>query len=166
MANRIIEQRLIDTNQRALIKYVIISDGTQEANTVLVDASTLRYALNTSGYIMTSNTDPKTSYGTTIRRIFGHGKVTGSLRLKWHGDANTEVLTIGTGAFDFNMDSLGGGVFNNTEANTNGDLLVSSVGLASGDAFTLVVDLRKNAADYDAGQTADPAAFNRLYTSS
>ena len=70
MANVITEQKVIDNHNRALLKYVIRFDGSSTANTLLVDASNLRYAMNTSNKIMTSNTNPKTIYHNTIRRIF------------------------------------------------------------------------------------------------
>ena len=160
MANLIREQRLIDSNKRALIKYVILSDGTQESNTRLLDASTLAFALNTNGYIMSSNTDPKTNYRTTVRKIKAYSRTGGSIRLKWEGDANSEIITFGSGSVDFTFEN-DGAVIPNPEANATGDILVSTANLAFGDAVTIFLDLKKDSLDYDAGQTADPYAFNR-----
>ena len=61
MANTITEHRLVDTNKRTLAKYILVSDGTQYANSVLLDVSTLKFALNANGYIMASNTHPKST---------------------------------------------------------------------------------------------------------
>ena len=163
MANVIREQRLIDSNKRALIKYVILSDGTAEANTRLVDASTLALALNANGYIMTSNTHPKSNYKTTVRKIKAYSKTSGSFRLKWEGDANSEIITFGSGSVDFTFEN-DGAVIPNPEANATGDILISTANIAFGDAVTLFIDLRKDSEDYDAGQTADPYAFNRVVT--
>lgn len=160
MANVIREQKLLDTNKRALLKYVILSDGTQESNTVLVDASTLEFALNTSGYIMQSGANAKSNYRTTIKKIKAYSKTAGSIRLKWHGDANSEIITFGTASVDFNFEN-DGAVISNPEANATGDILISTLGMASGDTVTLFLDLKKNSEDFDAGQTADPYAFNR-----
>ena len=157
------EQRLIDSNKRALIKYVILSDGTAEANTRLVDASTLALALNANGYIMTSNTHPKSNYKTTVRKIKAYSKTSGSFRLKWEGDANSEIITFGSGSVDFTFEN-DGAVIPNPEANATGDILISTANIAFGDAVTLFIDLRKDSEDYDAGQTADPYAFNRVVT--
>ena len=161
MANVIREQRLIDSNKRTLIKYVILSDGTQEANTRLVDASNLAFALNVNGYIMTSNTNPKSNYRTTIRKIKAYSRTGGSFRLKWEGDANSEIITFGSGSVDFTFEN-DGAVISNPEANATGDILLSTANLAFGDVATIFVDLRKESLDYDAGQTADPYAFNRI----
>lgn len=160
MANTIREQRLIDSNKRALIKYVILSDGTQESNTVLMDASTLAFSLNANGYIMTSNTHPKSNYKTTVRKIKAYSRTSGSIRLKWHGDANSEIITFGSASVDFNFENDGAVIWN-PEANATGDILISTANVAFGDTVTLFLDIKKNSEDYDAGQTADPYAFNR-----
>lgn len=161
MPNVIREQRLIDSNKRALIKYVILSDGTNEANTTLVDASNLAFALNANGYIMQSNTHPKSNYRTTLRKIKAYSRTGGSFRLKWQGDANSEIITFGSGSVDFTFEN-DGAVIPNPEANATGDILISTANLAAGDTTTIFVDLRKESLDYDAGQTADPYAFNAV----
>jgi len=88
MANIITEQRIVDNNKRALIKYVGTID-TAVANSTLLDASSLSLALNTNGQIMTSNTDIKSTYKTTIKRIFGTAKANAYIKLCWQGDSNS-----------------------------------------------------------------------------
>lgn len=158
MANVIREQKLIDSNKRALLKYVILSDGTQESNTRLMDASSLEFALNATGVI--SQTNPRTNYRTSIKKIKAYSKTTGSVRLKWEGDANSEIITFGSASVDFNFEN-DGAVITNPEANATGDILISTLGLTTGDAITIFLDIRKDSQDYDAGQTADPYAFNK-----
>lgn len=170
MANIIKEQKLVDTTTRALLKYVFIGDGsTAEANTVLVDVSNLAYSLNANGMIMVSNTHPRSTYKTTIRRIFGEAKANGYIALKWHGlnNTNTEIVTVSDGNFDYNFENMGAGAMifnpNRTDpANTTGDILISTVAPGTNDVATIFIDLRKDNQDYDAGQTADPTAFNRI----
>lgn len=157
MANIIRQQKLIDSNKRALVKYVILSDGTQEANTRLLDASSLEFALNATGVI--SQTNPKSNYRTTIKKIKAYSKTAGSVRLKWEGDANSEIIAFGSASIDFSFEN-DGAVISNPEANATGDILISTLGLASGDVVTIFLDIRKDSLDYDAGQTADPYAFN------
>lgn len=161
MANVIREQKLIDSNKRALIKYVILSDGTQESNTRLVDASNLAFALNANGYIMSSNTHPKAGYRVSVKKIKAYSRTSGSFRLKWEGDANSEIITFGSGSVDFTFEN-DGAVISNPEANATGDILISTANVAFGDTVTIFLDLRKDSLDYDAGQTADPYAFNRI----
>lgn len=162
MANIIREHRIVDNNKRALIKYVLISDGTAEANSKLVDASTLSGALNVNSQIMVSNTHPKTNYRTTIKRIFGLAKANGYFTLNWQGDSNTEIVTISNGGIDYNFENMGDNtVIPNPETNATGDILLTSYNNKAGDSFTLFIDLRKNSEDYHAGQFSDPTAFNR-----
>jgi hypothetical protein len=162
MANLIREQRLIDSTKRALIKYVMTLD-TAVANSKLVDVSTLQYAKNANGYIMTAHADPKASYGTTITRVFGAVKANAYIKLQWHGDQNSEIVICSSGRFDYNFDVGGmGGVITNPEANSSGDILLTVVTPSSADMATIFFDLKKNARDYDAGQTADPYAFNKF----
>jgi len=169
MANVLKEQNIFDTQNRALIKFVWISDGTAEANTTLIDVSALAYSLNTNNKIMVSGTHPRSSYRTTIRRIYGTVKANSSVVLKWQGTAtsslaNDEIITINTGNIDLRPDLPGHpGVLTNPNdlANTNGDILFSVGGPVIGDNFTLIFDIKKDNHDYDAGQTADPSAFNR-----
>lgn len=161
MANLIREQRLIDSNKRALIKYTMLIDSAV-ANSTLVDVSTLAFALNANGVIMTAGADPKPTYNTTIKRISGKVKANAYIKLQWHGDSNSEIVVCPSGRFDFDFSSMGdGAVIKNPEANSSGDILLSIVTPSSADAATIFIDLRKDNADYDAGQTADPYAFNR-----
>jgi hypothetical protein len=144
-----------------LLKYVFIGDGTQQANTTLIDVSTLANSLNANGYIMTSNTDPKSTYRTTIKRIWGNYSGTGYVKLQWHGTSNGEIVVFGNGKVDIDFESRSDtAVITNPEANTSGDILISTSGVGSSNVFTIFVDLRKDNADYDAGQSRDPAAFN------
>jgi hypothetical protein len=165
MANVITEQKVIDNHNRALLKYVIRFDGSATANVLLVNASQLTYAMNTNNKIMSSNTNPKSTYRTTIRRIFGQGQFASgfSTVLKWQSDSNTDIVTIGNGQFDYNFDPNGltASIGAPTVANTTGNILISNVGsVASSDAVTIFIDLKKDNRDYDNGQTADPKAFN------
>lgn len=160
MANTIKEHRLIDSNKKAVLLYTVLSDGTQQSNTTLIDVSTLAYALNANGYIMSGNTHPKSTYRTTIQRITGHGKISGAVHLKYEGDANSAVACLSSGPVDLNFDGMGGAI-TNSEANSVGDILISTLGLVANDAFTIIVELRKSGYDYDMGQTRDPNAFTQ-----
>lgn len=161
MANQITEQRIIDNNKRALLKYVATLD-TAAANNLLVNVSTLRFAMNANNMIMVSDTDQKNLYRTTVKRVFGTAKANAYFRLLWQGANTADIVTIGNGNFDYDFQSMGdGAVISNPDANSNGDILLTVVTPSSTDMLTLFIDLRKDNRDYDAGQTADPVAFNR-----
>ena len=160
MANGIREDKLVDTNRRAVVKYVATVDSAA-ANVVLLDVSSLAYSLNTNGKIMSSNTDIKSLYRTQIKRIWGHGhyKSGGYVTLRW-GGTNTEICHVGTGQFDFNFDAEGLAAAIPANTSGTGDIVFSTTGVAAGDVFTVFIDLKKDNRDYDAGQSRDPAAFN------
>jgi hypothetical protein len=161
MANVIREQRLIDNQKRTLVKYVATLD-TAAANTILLDTSSLRFSLNTSGQVMTANTNIKGNYRTTIKRIYGQAKANAYFKILWQGSNTADIITINTGNFDYSFDSMGdGAVIANPETTSNGNILLNVVTPSSADTLTLFIDLRKDNRDYDAGQTADPVAFNR-----
>jgi hypothetical protein len=168
MANILVEQKVVDTNKRALLKYVFRSDGTAVANTLLVDASGLSNALNTNGYLLSGETDAKPIYKTTIKRIFGQAKANSYVTLSWFGTGatgNVEIATFTNGNFDYNFENMGyDAVIPNPgieDANCNGDIVFTVDGNKANDAFTLFIDLRKDSEDYNAGQLNDPTAFNQ-----
>lgn len=162
MANQITEQRIIDNNKRALLKYVATID-TAAANNLLVNVSTLRFALNANSQISSVvDTDQKNLYRTTVKRVFGTAKANAYYRLIWQGANTADIVTIGDGSFDYDFQSMGdGAIISNPDVNSNGDILLTIVTPSSADMLTLFIDLRKDNRDYDAGQTADPVAFNR-----
>lgn len=162
MANRVITQRLIDTHNRALIKYAIFPDGTATANTSVIKFSELRYAINATGAV--SNTNPKASYNVSIKRVYGQmaGMANSFVKLSWEDDANTEILSMGSGMFDYDMvgNAGDGAVIKDPAANSAG-LLYSITNPNANMAITFFVDMRKDSTTFDAGQSNDPIAFNR-----
>lgn len=161
MANKVSVQKLIDNNKRALLKYVILADGSATANSNLITFSDLNYAVNSTGQI--SNTNPKPSYSVSVKRVYGHANMTGYGVLGWENDANTDIVSFSSGSFDYNLAGTTGdnAVISSPEANTKG-LVYTLVNPTSNDAITLFVDIRKDSTSYDAGQTADPVAFNTV----
>ena len=167
MANIIVKTNLIDSTKRALIRCIIHSDGTAEANTKLIDVSGLANSLNTNGYIMTGETDAKSVYRTSIQRIFGSyaAKNKGYVELGWEMINSTSNITgvfatVGEGFFDYNFTGTGhGDAIPTPSANTTGDIIITA-GLTNLDHLTFYIDLKKDNRDFDAGQTRDPLAFN------
>lgn len=158
MANVIRTQTLIDSTKRALVKCVVVSDGTQIANSVIIDAATLSRSLNASGII--STTDRRENYRTSVKRIYGSVSGDAYAKLQWDGDNNPEFATV-SGNFEYNFDVAGGGLIVNNNANTTGNILLSTGGVNANTAMTIFIDLVKNNEDYDAGQSLDPVAFNQ-----
>jgi len=158
MATVITTQTLVDSNRRSVIKFVGTGGG--DSNTLLL-VSNLSYALNTSGQIMTGGVDKKNVYRHTIKRIWGQGQMTQgkNVILKWGGN-NDYIVSFGDGQFDYNFDAEGLTASIPLSGNTSGDIVYTSTA-ATTDSWTLFIDLKKDARDYDQGQTADPIAFNK-----
>lgn len=164
MANRVVDQKVIDNNKRTLLKYVIIADGTATANSSLIAFKDLAYAINATGQI--SNTNPKTSYGVTVKRIYGFSNIQnagGYFLLNWMNDANSVIASAKSGSFEYSLIDVSAdhAVIPSPAANTTG-LGYSIASPTSGDSVTIFVELRKDSRDFDAGATADPYAFNRV----
>lgn len=163
MANRVVEQKVIDSNKRTLLKYVVVADGSATANTPLITFNELRFAINATGAV--SNTNPKESYGVTVKRIYGYSNIqntAGYGLLSWLNDANSDIVSFKSGSFDYDLGSVSGdsAVIPSPAANTSG-LCYSVISPTAADTVTLFIELRKNSTDFDAGQTADPVAFNK-----
>lgn len=161
MATTLYTTKLVDTTHRTLVK--IIGTGGGDANTLMIDAASLSNSLNVNNKILGAGTDRKTNYRTTIKRIWGQGQIASNkiVTLQWKDDTNSPIVTFGTGHFDYNFDREGmtGAIATPVGANATGNIIFTSTA-TSGDAFTLFIDLKKDNRDYDAGQTADPTAFN------
>lgn len=166
MTNIITQTNLIDSTKRALVRYTIRSDGTSEANTKILDVSMLVNSLNTSGKILSGNTNAKSVYRTSVQRVFGSysAKNKGHVELGWESttgaNGTATFVSFGEGFFDYNFTGTGhGDAVPTPSSNTNGDIILTA-SLANLDVITFYVDLKKDNRDYDAGQTADPAAFD------
>lgn len=162
MATTLYTTKLVDSTHRTLIK--VIGTGGGDANTVLIDAGSLAFSLNANSMILGAGTDRKSSYKTSIKRIWGQGQIASNkyVTLQWQDDTNSPIVTFGNGHFDYNFDREGmsAAIYTPANANATGNIVFTNTG-TTGDAFTLFIDMKKNNEDYDAGQTADPAAFNR-----
>lgn len=131
MADAVATQILVDDTRRAVLKFTNISDGTGETGVVKVDVSTL------SSY----QGQPCTSVA--INKI---DAITAGMGLNMLWDATTDVLILTLGEADFvTFDfSRFGGLTNNAGAGKTGDILFTTVGAASGDRYTVVMEVYKN----------------------
>lgn len=173
MANIFTEQRLVDTQDKAVIKLTGRFDSSTQDQNVRVDVSTLAYALNANSYIMTSNTHPKALYRTFVTAIMYDVNIAnGYLAIQWQGaegdpTGNTDMYVLHSGQHSLLVDdtrytsTIPNPTVATDSANTNGDIIFRTVGAAANDSYSVVLVLKKDARDYDKGQTADPTAFNR-----
>lgn len=167
MANIVQEQKLVDSNKHAVIKYVGTVD-TNVGNVSLMVAANLNFALTSNSVSLLTlgdSANAKSNYRTTIKRIWGQGqlKSKGYITLSWGSVSNTNIVTFGDGSFnyDFNSEGLTSAIGVPSTSVSNGNILITTTGVAVGDAFTLFIDLKKDSRDYSAGQHRDPLAFNK-----
>jgi hypothetical protein len=152
MANITTEHRMIDGTGRAQIKITGTLDGVSgQINQTVIDVSTLAFASNANGKIMVSNTHPKQSYGVTLKRILADISGTGYVTLAYQNTvANTPIIMMSPGYKEVDFDFLGGALSNpeTVAANTNGDIVLSTLGMGANSAFTILLDMKKSPADY------------------
>jgi hypothetical protein len=131
MADAVTTQKLVDSAQRAVFKFTNISDGTGEAAVVKIDVSALAPFQG----------EPCT--GVSIQKL---DVVTVGMGLDMLWDATTDALALSFGSDDFvTLDfSRFGGITNNAGAGKTGDLVFTTVGAASGDRYTVVIEVLKS----------------------
>ena len=160
-------QILKDTTQHAVIKLTGLFDGTQqEENVCRIQANTLYGALDANSVpLYTAQSVSNTAlpyYGLTVFRAWGiNSSINGSVELKWQADTPKTIMYV-SGGTDY--DGYGNWVtIPNNAAGTAGclgDIAVTTRGMSANDAYTIVLELRKDNAQYQRGQFNDPAAFN------
>lgn len=131
MADAVTSQILVDGTQRAVFKFTNISDGTGESGVVKIDVSAL------------SPFQGEPCTGVSIQRV---DAMTAGMGLNLLWDATTDVVALTFGEADFiSLDfSRFGGITNNAGTGKTGDLLFTTVGAASGDRYTVVIEVLKS----------------------
>lgn len=131
MADAVTSQTLVDGTQRAVFKFTNISDGTGEAGAVKIDVSAL------------SSFQGEPCTGVSIQKVH---VITAGMGINMLWDATTDVVAMTFGEADFvSLDfSCFGGITNNAGTGKTGDLLFTTVGAASGDRYTVVIEVLKS----------------------
>lgn len=172
MANQFTYQVLKDTNQLAVIKITGFFDGLSgdESNTARIQANTLYGALDANGVpLRTSASVSNTAlpyYGLAVNRIWFEANFsgTGHARLYWTaGTQKTIVGITGQGIGAYNDAGNWISIPNNAAgtAGCNGDIGITTFGAnVANSTYNVIVELRKDNAQYQRGQFSDPAAFN------
>jgi len=164
MANAYTYQIIKDTTQKTIIKLTGEFDGSgQESNVSRIQANTLYGALANDGTILGSNGSSNVAlsfYGTTITKLnyIVNMGTTGYVKLSWAGSTPATIALLNR---DGQMGEEQGMSAIPNNANTpTGDISVSTVGAVANASYTIIIELRKDNAMFDRGQSRDPAAFN------
>jgi hypothetical protein len=172
MPNSYSYQVLKDDTQFAVIKLTGVFDGSgQEDNASRIAANTLYGALDANNVplrtaLSVSNT-AKPYYGLTVNRIWYNTDTgAGSVGLYWANtiassatDGTPLVILNGNGEYDGagNWITIQNPVVG---PNNNGDIGIYTRGQTANSSYTIILELRKDNAQYQRGQFNDPAAFN------
>lgn len=171
MANQFTYQVLKDTNQKAVIKLTGFFDGASgdESNVARIAANTLYGALDANNVplrssLSLSNT-AQSYYGLAIDKIWFEANFagTGHARLFWNATTPKTIIGVtgqGVGAYNDNGNWV---TIPNNAAGTAGcigDIGIQTYGATANSTYNIVIELRKDNANYDRGQFEDPAAFN------
>lgn len=136
MANTITTATLLAGPKEAIIYVTIASDGTEETATVLYDSSAIATAAGDS--------DPLDS---TIISVYASASAASTARVKLLWDASTDVLAfdipVCTNPTKANFRCIGG-LPNQGATGKTGDILITTTGLESGDAITIVLHVRRD----------------------
>jgi hypothetical protein len=135
VANTITLKNQLVSPHKAIVYLTLASDGSQETDTTVYDSSVVATALGIP--------DPKISKIMSIR--WSSNSALGICKLNW--DASTKVLAWalpfagrqGNAKF-YHF----GGLLNTGGAGITGDINITTTGLASGDALSLILEVRLN----------------------
>lgn len=130
MADAVATQVIYDGAKQAIMKFTNASDGTGETNVKKVDVATL------SSYL------GKACSAVQIDRIYAltHGM---EVRLLWEASTNVTILTFPQNAAQTMSFDDFGGLDNNAGAGKTGNILFSTLDASAGDAYTVILVMRK-----------------------
>lgn len=155
MSNNFTYAILADTNKRCVLKLTGELDANGETSNTKIIGQAIKGALaNDSNNLVTvaMGGTPRSNYRYTIGRIVYDVNLPGYLKLSWDG-ANPSTIATLSGPGDLNiMDNLG--AMNNTANVPNGNVTITTIGATTSSSYTLIIELYKNPADYDQGQTS------------
>ena len=131
MADAVTSQTIIDGPKTAVLKFTNISDGSGESEVVKVDVSAL-----------SKNGNGDTCTKATIEKIWLQCN---GMKVKMLFDASTNVFCIELGENQSGHHDYTsfGGLTNNAGSGVTGDILFTTVGHASADSYTVILQVRK-----------------------
>ena len=129
MANTKTTVKLQDNAKWAIIKYNLVSDGTEESASIVFNASDY-----TGG--------GTTSTSLSIDKLWATLNGASQAQLFFDATANLPAWALeeGTTVLDF---SDVGGIPNPTGGGKTGDILITTLGLAAGDGISIILKLKK-----------------------
>tara|TARA_R110000796_G_scaffold240041_1_gene360932 strand:- start:661 stop:1095 length:435 start_codon:yes stop_codon:yes gene_type:complete len=132
MADAVTSQTILDDGGKNLVmKFTNISDGTGESAVAKIDVSALTTGMN-----------GQACSRVVINRIW-FSNVGMGFKLLWNASSNVQILQAPadwSDTWDFTDSSMNlPGIPNNAGGGVNGDLLLTTVGHSSGDAYSIII---------------------------
>ena len=162
-------QVLKDTTEHAVIKLTAKwTDDVQEDNPHRISANTLSGALNanTTPGLLSDGGSALPYYGLSVHRIW-YDTVNASasdVELYWNANPVVPLMLLsGNSEYDGagNWVTIPNAAHNAAGVtDCNGDIGIRTRGYVDNTSYTIVIELRKDNAQYQRGQFNDPAAFN------
>tara|TARA_R110000823_G_scaffold59147_5_gene142310 strand:+ start:137 stop:541 length:405 start_codon:yes stop_codon:yes gene_type:complete len=131
MADVVTSQTLIDGQNKAVIKFTNVSDGSGESAVKKVDVSAL-----------SNSADGVACSGVVIERIWWQC-IGMKVQILWDASTDAFCIELGenqSGSHDY---SIFGGLTNNAGSGKTGDLMFTTVGHTSADTYTIILYMRK-----------------------
>jgi hypothetical protein len=164
-------QVIKDTTEKTVIKLTGVFDGSnQEDNPHRIQANTLYGALDANGVpLYTSQSLSNTAldyYGLSIFRVWYDCVNPSSAYVDVYWNANPTVSAlIVSGTYEYDGAANWVTIPNAAKANNqitgcNGDIGIRTKGMTANNSYTIILELRKDNAQYQRGQFNDPGAFN------
>lgn len=129
MPDTVTSQLIFDGENKAVMKFTNLSDGTGETDVLKVNASTL--ARNAANQLCT---------GLKLVRI--HAAINGmSVQLTWDAAVDVPAVILAPGMYTFDHSDLA--LPNNAGAGRTGNILLSTIGAAIGRTYSIVLEMQK-----------------------
>ena len=134
MADAVTSQTIFDGEREVVMKFTNVSDGTGESAVLKVDVSTL-----------TPSFSGKACDGVTLDRI--HASINGmSVAVLWDATTDVPAVILAPGMYTFDHGKRVQ-IPNNAGTGKTGDVLFTTIGAASGDTYSIVLEMVKSYAD-------------------
>jgi hypothetical protein len=153
-------QVLKDTNKISVIKLTgRFTDTTNEANNIRINANTLFGALDANNNLLVTGNTAKPYYGTNAYRMWYSTSPNIVVNVNWDGNVSNPILLI-SGNGEYNNQSNLPPISNPLDNSANGNIGITTYSVTANSSYSIVLELHKDAAYYNAGQLTEPSSFN------
>lgn len=169
MANKFTYQVMKDTTEKTVIKLTGFFDGAsgQESNTIRIQANTLYGALDANSVPLRSSLSVSNTalpyYGLSVFKLWYDciNQAEGGVEVFWTADTEQTIAYL-SGTYEYDGASNWITIPNNAvnTPNCTGDIGLRTFGYGANSSYTIILEMRKDNAQYQRGQFNDPGAFN------